>query len=510
MYYALKEAAQLLQVKPTTLDRWLRQAEFAPPSLDAPIISSDQLYDLARRHRRLEALSAGNGPLEALIRQVQALNSKVEQLELAVGGRTLVSNRPPRRDGYARALERAVSAAISFMLDAAQQEGAQQEPIVISSFGPEDVFQRVAWLRVRWVAALRAALEAQWDIVHLHAGKLGPASARLIVENLIGLLGAAGNYDPMYIVDTSQVASSAQEYTEYILIPGRGLFMLTLPHDNEPARYDVLSDGDDYECLRDMLETMRGQGEKLLARTPPSAVGFSGELAEADERKGNRCLIMNGLSEAHVPFEIYLERAKVLEAKATAESDFSESIRLPRLTRIRQRREEALDAEMRQFRVRDISTKAAILRLARDGIFSPTDRLKKAGKLSRPQRVSVLNGLADRLEAKHKHYQLAVLEEETVDRLYPQLHRLFWMVKQEYIVLMEVLHRIPSRGSVEVDISISDANLVAAFYDYFEKTLWKRIPPREKSRRHIVRWLRTLADGLESSGRDEQDTTERE
>lgn len=501
MYYALEEAAQLLQVRPTTLDRWLRQAAFSPPSLDAPIISSDQLVELARRHRRsIEALSAGKGPLEALIREIQTLRSRVERMERMLGGGMPAPDREQRFDDDTGMLARAVNEAMSFILDAAHQPDIPQEPIVITSFGPADGFQRVKWLREQWLAALRAALEARWDIVHLYAGKPGPASARLIVENLIGLLSAAGNYDPMYVVDTSQVASSVHEY---LLIPERGLFRLTLPHGGEPARYGVLSDGDEYERLRDMLEMMRGQGEKLLARTPPSAVGFSGELAEADERKGNRCLIMNGLSEAHVPFEIYLERARVLEAQATADSDFSELTRLPRLTKIRQRREEAFDAEMRQFRVRDISTKAAILRLAHDGIFSPTDRLKKAGKLTKPQRVRVLNGLADRLEAKHKHYQLAVLEEETMDRLYPQIHRLFWMVKQEYIVLMEMLHRIPSRGPVEVDISISDANLVAAFFDYFEKTLWKRIPPREKSRRHIVRWLRTLADDLESSEWDE-------
>ena len=499
MYYALEEAARLLQVRKTTLHRWLRTATITPPILEASVISSDQLYELARRHKRpLAALSAENGPLEVLTHEIQMLKSRVEWLERKLDGGIDTPKRDTQIDDDTRALERVMNEAIGFVLDAAHQSGQRQEPIVITSFGPEGVFQRAARLRARWIAALRAALDARWDIVHLYYGTPGPARSKGIVENLIGLLSAAGNYNPVY-VDTYQVDSRA---CEYILAPGCGLFKLVLPRGGEPASCDVMSEGAEYEMLSAMLKSLCGKNHALLQRTPPNAVGFSSALAEADYQEGNRCLVMDGLSEAHVPFSIYETRATILKEKATAEGELGEVNRLRQLITIRERRNEAFEAELRDFRVRDICTKQSILRLVRDGVFSPTDRLLKSGVLTEPQRAQVLEELAKRLEERHHHYQLALLEEDTVERLYPQMRRLFWMVKQGYVVLMETLHNVQAHGNVEVDISIADANLVTAFYNYFEKELWERIPAQEKHRGRIIKWLRMQANGLRSMDQD--------
>lgn len=493
MYYALEEAAHLLQVRQVTLDRWLRNAGFTLHVLDTPVLSDDQLHALARRYKRsLGTHAMRNGSLKALAQELQALRSRMERMEEVlsqVGQGPYSGDWEDERDERIRALEQAIQRAIAFLTGAAHMPGPHQEPIIITFFGTGDVFQHVPWLRPRWVAALRAALNAGWNIVHLHNGKPGPARAKQIVENLVKLLGAPGNYDPAYVAPSQTLPPPC----EYILVPECGVLKLIVPQADETASCEILSDGRECDQLFERLETLRRRSQNLLLRTPPSAVGFSSSLADADYQEGDRCLIMDGISEVHVPFSIYVARAKVIEQKAQAASDFSTLNRLPQLNKIRWRREEAFEAELRRFHVRDICTKQALLRLVQDGIFSPTDRLRESGVLTKPQRADVLDRLAQRLEAKPHRYQLAVLEDETVARVYPQMRRLFWMVKEGHIVLMEMLHDVQDHGSVEVDISISDADLVAAFYDYFEMTLWKRIPTREKSRGRVAKWLRQQA-----------------
>lgn len=492
MYYALEEAAQLLQVKQITLNKWLQDAGITLQVLDTPVLSDDQLCDLARRHKRtLPRRSAGYSTLAAHTREIRALKLRIEHIEAALQGYH-PGDWEDDRDSRTRVLEHAVNGAIDFLAGAAHQPGPRQEPILMTFFGKEDVFDQVPRLRSRWLAALRAALDSGWAVIQLHDGKPGPAASTLLVENLISLLGASGIYDPAY-ADLAPITSPP---CEYILVPQRGVCKLTIPQSNELASCDVLSDGPEREKLFRTLEQLAARCRKLLTRTIPNAVGFSEELAGADDQKGNRCLIMDGLSEVHIPFEIYDVRSKTLEQMAETAGDFAKVNQLPQLYTIRQRREEAFETELQHFRVRDICTRRAILRLIQEGIFSPTDRLQESGVLTKSQQAAVLEGLAARLEAKGSHYQLAVLEDKTVARLYPRMRRLFWMVKEGHIVLMEMLHDVGARRNVEVDISITDVDLVKAFYNYFENTLWRQIPTYEKDRSRIAKWLRQEARTL--------------
>lgn len=489
MYYALEEAAQLLQVRQNTITKWLRDAGMTPHALDTPVLSDEQLYDLAERHSRTLLSRARGGPFAAINRELQALKAKVERIEAMLGQGGDAHHDGAARDDLSRALERVITSAIAFLGEARHMPAPNQEPIIITSFHGADVFHRVPWLREQWMRALRSALDAGWDILHLYAENPGPARATRIVENLIHLLDASGRYDPAYI-KRPQLTSSPWEY---IVIPQCGVLKLMLPKTEEQPGCFLVRSGREHGQIVEQLSPLAAHSRKILTRTVPNAVGFSDQLAKAEELDGNRCLIMDGLSEIHVPFSVYEQRQQELLQKARSKKDGAELIRLPRLLEIRQSRDEAFERELEQVRIRDITTRQALLRLVQDGIFSPTDRLRENGPLTKPQRADVLEGLAERLEGNPRHYQLAVLEDATIERLYPRMPRLFWMVKQGHIVLMEMLHDVGERRNVEVDFSISDDSLVAAFYDHFEKTIWNQIPKLEKSRNAIVKWLRQEA-----------------
>lgn len=495
MYYALKEAAQRLRVTQNTVERWLQDAGISLYAPNVPMLSDDQLRDLAQRHGlALESRDTRGGSPGTVSRQIQALHARLERIEEALGLSQRHNAGAPRHDRDARsvALEQVVRRAIGFLADIAHMPGTDQEPIIITAFHGPDVYHLAPRLRTRWIEALRAVLDAGWDVLHLYGEKPGPSRARQLVGDLIKLLDASGKYDPAYVEHSQPVSPP----WEYILTPHHGILMIALPESRGLPSSVVLRGGREYNAVYEQLRALATDSHKLLTRTPPDAVGFSRSLADAEDQDGNRCLVMDGLSEIHVPFTVFAQRLHELEQKTKSRTEWAEATRLSNLLTIRRRREDAFETQLRQFPVRDITTREALLRLARDGIFSPTDRLRKNGVLTPSQRAGVLEWLAKRLDDNPRTYQLAVLEDATVARLYPQMHRLFWMVKHEHTVLMEVLRDVGARRNVELDISIDDPNLVTAFYDYFQRALWRRIPQREKDRTSIATLLRELARPL--------------
>lgn len=393
---------------------------------------------------------------------------------------------PARRED-ARVLRRRteiVEMAITLIGCASELSKAHSGEISVTFVGRRDLFDTVPGAWDRWRGVLAAALERGWDVIHLVRGVQSKQSSLTLVTAMLDLLGGSGDYVPRY---ASQDYRAVAPGYNLLVVPGQGaLLLLSTEHYGQLDVGFYYPPGGYADVLQSHFEMLCVRSEPLLKAHPVDSPAFGDAQASVEGLDGERCVVLDGLSEVTVPDGTHEVRAsKLLAAGGEAARGVSREI-----TNRRRRREMFLEYLRRGSPARDICSKRALIRLVEQGVYSPDDLIMlRGGSPETPdQRIAHLQAIIALLE-EFENYELAIVDDEFMDKC-----RAYWLAKggEKGRVFMEVSVDIWNSDMVESGIEVVEPAFVEAFCSYFQDFLWASIPLQDKERRRVIGVLQEL------------------
>jgi len=365
-------------------------------------------------------------------------------------------------------------------------EQPHSSEILVTFQGEQDSFYTAA--RGDWDKAELHALERGWDIVHLVRLRGNNIKTFDIIKGTFHLLGASGSYIPHYFIE-SEILTPVYDL---LLVPGQGgLLLFSTKNEHHIDTAFFYPPGPHLKALVAHFYLLKTQTEPILTRygsTNWNDLEFLAEITRAEEREGERYLIMDGLSEVTVPMSITEERARNIKVE---NDEQREAVRT--LLKHRRRRWTAFRENLRRWSCRDICPKSAIRRMVEEGRYSPDDSLVDLGALPEtPKQVLEHLELVLNLVENYPNYELGLL-----DDVPPSVQRTFALCKRRHIVLVET-HTSDERDkdkAVELALAITEPSVVEAFRPYF-LGIWDSLPPANKEKSEVAKWLRQQIESL--------------
>lgn len=513
--YSLGEAADNLGVNSKTLTCWIKKHNIQP-SIDpkdrrSRRITESELQRLSHITGRVLRDLPPELTAEQLAEEVRMLKEIIRILvgdidrQGSVQRLLQVINKGGDPPAPAEVIHRPysiitdiVGAAINLVETAPPLLFPHENEIIVTFLGETDLFHLASdSLRRSWRRVLQEASRQGWRIVHLIRQTPDLERTMRVVEGLIHMLGmSAGLYHPLYYT----APDGTDPCSDFIIVPNHGMLELT-----RQGRYIDAAHphpvGERYDALYQQVRELRNKSKPLITRYHPLSVDFSRAITEVDAHESDRYLVLNGLSDLMVPGWIHEKRAEFLKAKFP--DDVEVARKVTGITKNRGDRTHNLTRLVEQHLFRDICPKAAIQQYARSGEYAPDDWFRKMGcePLTPHQVRAHLSHLIDRL-TRWDNYQLGLIDDRS--QVEPSEYRAFWLVKSQHAVLLECEATTASGTSEEIDLQISEEEVVRGFFKHAED-LWRDLGRANTDKREVIRFLeaqrdRIPADGVEDEG----------
>jgi transcriptional regulator with XRE-family HTH domain len=344
-----------------------------------------------------------------------------------------------------------------------------------------------------WTQALRGALARGWRARQIWRLNRDVHRSVTLVRTMLDLLGA-GQYESFF-VPTHETLPAPYDL---LIVPGHAaaLFFATA----EGAAVDsalVTRDPAQIALFTAHFGVLAKHAQKLLEASPRTmATRFDEAPAPSDLRVPGRRFVQHALS-------LMTELAEW----SSEESFWAERMRgmgragraLTQMINHRRERQSALLAHAETTGYRDIATMEAVEAIAlrgeylRHAAIRPTNNTKGAPAAER--RAHLTNAI-DVLR-RYPHYQLALLDEREAQEL--QVTReTYWEVLGAQRALINTRSLDSEDQPVDLDITLDEPSLVAAFVEHFESH-WSRIAPEHRDKAWVIAWLegqvRAILDG---------------
>ncbi|MHB1160979.1 MAG: helix-turn-helix domain-containing protein [Chloroflexota bacterium] len=396
-----------------------------------------------------------------------------------------------------RGVEAVLQAMVALLRVAAGTPLRGDRRILFTSSGMADLLHKAPELRLLLTSSIRSVLQSGWNICHLWRLRGGDDPRRSVefVTDLLQYLGFPGRYEP-YSLRHEESLSWAP--ADFVLVPGVGtLLLLPTSQEAHPDSALLLLDPGSLELLARHFDLLQGRSKPLLTVYPSNRVegrAFDEALTLADEMEGDRFLMKDGPNAVLIPHTIWSRRIERFDdvLEAPLHRGFRQSAAQLLANMIR--RQSAFDAQLAsgRWRLRDICTRSAILRLVRDGELPRDDILVDGpawAPLALEERRDVLNELLRRLE--HPKYEMALLH-----RADEELARSNWFVKGGHAVFLESW--CPTgEGQEAVNVGITEPAVVRAFHTWFLE-IWQGLGRQSWDKRTVRQWLSRQIEELQS------------
>lgn len=517
--FLLKDAAAMLGKSEKTVRAWLKKAGLAPGRGEdgrCLAIPHSTIVALARRHGIIlrpigpassnGATSAADQAIPIAPREVQPtlkqvydklrdLEEQMVELRAIVHREPFVNTRlfegsyfsrtadPPMHIGTVEAiLERAIT--LISDLPPRVLSGNRDGEIVLCFQGEQDLLAQVGGEQQRrWYRALRKATGGQWQIVHLIRTSPDYVRTMHIVEQMIQLLGdLRSGYRPLHFTLDDLALAPA----DYIVVPEQAILKLAR---STQARYiDTASEyppgSAGYAEIAQRVYALREHARPVVTSYQPLSYDFNRAITQVESVVADRYLFMNGLSDLTVPGFIHHARAEELARRFPADPAKARQARGIAETRVR--REDQFERVITQCHYYDMCPMGAVTRYVKTGEYAPNDWFRRQGcePLSPKLRRMHLQWLIDRLRT-YPNYELQLVPDMEVA---PSLLRTYWLVKRDRTVLLECGVARANDPLSEVDLSITDPDVVQAFY-MLSQRLWRASSDRHRNRQWVMRWL---------------------
>jgi hypothetical protein len=152
----------------------------------------------------------------------------------------------------------------------------------------------------------------------------------------------------------------------------------------------------------------------------------------------------------------------------------------------RRQRQIALLAHAETTDYRDIATMEAVEAIAKRGEYLRNAEVRATKFAPVAERRAHLANTIDVLKG-YPHYQLALLDDDEAREL-KVTRQTQWEILGERRVLINARSLDIDDHPVDLDITLDEPGIVAAFVEHFESH-WRRIAPEHRDRDWVINWL---------------------
>jgi hypothetical protein len=331
-----------------------------------------------------------------------------------------------------------------------------------------------------WIYELRGALARGWKAQHLWRLNRDLGRSVTLVQTMLDLLGA-GEYESLYVPKHETLAIPY----DLLIVPDHGaaLFFATADGSTVDAAL-ITHDPAQIALLSAHFALLAKSAQPVMESYPRHLVGlFDTVLAESEWRVPGRRFVKYAPSLMTEPAEWSSETSFWTERMRAM--GFTGAALRQRLERRRERLL-ALLAHAETTDYRDICTMRSIEEIVERGWYLRNAEARPTKGAPVAERRQHLQNMIDVLR-RYRHFQLGLLDDGEAEEL-RVTRETQWEILGEQRVLINARSLDSDDQPVDLDITLDEPSIVAAFVEHFESH-WRRIAPQHRDKEWVIKWL---------------------
>jgi hypothetical protein len=402
---------------------------------------------------------------------------------------TPAASNPPANNGVLEGVQAVILQAIALITAAASQPPLPGAEIIITFQSQDDPLMIYPDLAKQWRQALRQAMAAGWNIVHLWRLHGGVDQRFNLISKMLSMLGYRGRYQPYILPSHTAPAMPA----DLIIVAGQGALSLwgSRQANYVDSAFLFTPDSDHFTVLSHFASTMRAQSQPLLEMYPERSLDFKTAALQAEAAPGDQLLVKEGLALQVMPVSIRaacIDRILRTPSQRSHQEQISLQLWCQTLLDQHTRRIAMFEEFLRQgtYTARHIVIKDAIRQLLTHGRLPMDDWLRDepGGSLTLEESIIWLRNVITLLET-HPTFHLAI-----VDSLEQTVFPVYWKVEGRQTIILESWQQRENAADERenVNLLIHDPTIAVSFRDHFME-YWERLPSHSKEKRQVIAWL---------------------
>jgi hypothetical protein len=393
-------------------------------------------------------------------------------------------------EGAVRGPKAALDAAVDILASAPLQRAADRTILMTwQGAGALDPFDPP--FGRNWVYALRGALARGWRARQIWRLNRDITRSVTLVKTMLDLLGAGG-YESLYIPRHETL----QTPYDMLIVPDHAaaLFFATADGSSVDSAL-VTRDPAQIALFTAHFVALEKQAQKLIEVYRPSeATLFDEVLTQSETRVPGRLFVKYALSVMTEPAE-WSEEGSFWAQRMYDLGRRGESLR--QMIEHRRERQIALLGNANSTDYRDISTMQAVRDIALHGWYlRNAEAVPTKGAPAAERRAHLTNAI--QTLKRYAQYQLALLDEREASDL-KVTRETFWEILGEQRVLINARSLDLENQPVDLNITLDEPGIVAAFVEHFEAH-WRRITPEHRDKAWVIKWLEEQLRSIPAEG----------
>lgn len=362
---------------------------------------------------------------------------------------------------------------------------------IVLTWQSRDPLETTAELQDRWQAAIQTALRRGWRMLYLCRLDANISRTVRLVEMMRDFFGA-GAYSPRYF----RTYGTLTPAWDMLIIPGIAAVMIFA------TRTAYSGDASIVTWDAQHIHTLLAYARQLAQQTTPfvnvyflskSAIEMSQVLIDAESHPGGRFIVKDELSAITQP-EAWFEGAPPPGIPETRSSEDWRTVAERRKARIA-----AFKANIDADDYYDICTERAIKTLVQRGAY-PGAADDSQSPRARQRRERCLEHLRNTVAMlrRYERYHLALVSDYQLNDPGPNGIQIgpLWEVTGDNNVFMTTQIPDETGAPAPANLHITEPTVAEGFREYFRQ-MWERIPPTNREKEPVIRWLERQIRDLE-------------
>jgi transcriptional regulator with XRE-family HTH domain len=384
-------------------------------------------------------------------------------------------------EGAVRGPQAALEAAIEILASAPPPRGEElDQPILLTWQGAGALDPFDPPFGPGWMQALRGALGRGWQARQIWRLNRDVSRSVTLVKTMLDLLGA-GQYESFF-VPTHETLPAPYDL---LIVPNHAAALFFATADGATVDSALVTRNPAQIALFTAHYALLAKHAQRLLEAYPRRIAtlFDEVLAQSEARVPGRLFVKHSLSIMTEPTEwsgedsFWAERMRDMGRTGLA---------LTQMIEHRRQRQIALLAHAETTDYRDIATMEAVEAIAKRGEYLRNAEVRATKFAPVAERRAHLANTIDVLKG-YPHYQLALLDDDEAREL-KVTRQTQWEILGERRVLINARSLDIDDHPVDLDITLDEPGIVAAFVEHFESH-WRRIAPEHRDRDWVINWL---------------------